>query len=1126
MLPSNPICGNHMEFVFWTGLFFLTYPIIIGVFFSRANKARYESMSGIIAELRQMIAELRSKVTRLESDARVAQLAKDHKPAPAASAEAKDRDVAHPSPAVPPAPPHSMAASPAKTPEPAARGTAGDAAPAQSPTAVLSAAAMAATHAAAQPAGAVAPPDVKSAIRKAADDELDRFAPPPVAPAPPPAWLLALKKWLFTGNLVAKFGLLILFIGVSFLLKYVAERVTIPIELRLAGVVLADIALLAWGWRIRTSRRGIGLPVQGAALAIMMLVTFGAFQRFHLIPSGLAFSLLLALTVFTCVLAVLQNAVWLAAFGIAGGFAAPILVSTGQGSHVGLFSYYALLNAGVLAIALKRSWRLLNLLGFGFTFAVGTAWGALRYSPDNFLTSQGFLVLFFLSYVAIALAYAARQAPKLKHYVDATIVFGTPILAFGLQVGLVKDKPFGLALSALALGLFYTGLASLLWRRRGGNHKMLVDAFLAMGIVFGTLALPFALDDRWTSGAWALEGAALVWIGLRQKRVLTWAFGLLVQAGAWFSFIAALLGLDMGTAGQANIWLGFLLLTGSAFAMAINFRGQEEGPGARAFAVAGNLFLGLASLWLLAGAWTEILVRNASRPLNLGTLLVASAMATALVLVVVAKRMQWRVARAFAMIAQMAGGIALLYLAMLRGSSWAYMPVDIVPGALMIAAGALYSSWHFERKLAGRLGASLATFLLGWAAFWWFGPILNLLEWPRQLAEMVFDDQVPLGWPVYLMSVTVSALAFAWLAARLSWMKLRWLSATCWLALAMATVSILHDLYRTNWDMPHAARWSALAVLWLAGELLLYYWPANGWSIGPRWLKLLHFVRSAGPWMMIWPVGRELFGALLYHNDGAQAELLERAGWLVSGSWATYIPTWLMMIALVWLVGRSRSDRWPAKPIASWYRTVLVPAGVVWSLLLAAYWNLMQNGAMAPLPYLPVLNPLDLTTGFAAALAVAAYRMVNAQAAGSAFAATALLASLPRAAGFAAYAWFNLMLLRTAANYLGIDYRIDALMASQFVQAMLSLTWCVTALVLMRRAALQGKVEGGRPWLWIQGALLLGVVVAKLFIADLANVGSMARIVSFVGVGLLMVLIGYLAPYPSQPARAPEPVAA
>ena len=55
---------------------------------------------------------------------------------------------------------------------------------------------------------------------------------------------------------------------------------------------------------------------------------------------------------------------------------------------------------------------------------------------------------------------------------------------------------------------------------------------------------------------------------------------------------------------------------------------------------------------------------------------------------------------------------------------------------------------------------------------------------------------------------------------------------------------------------------------------------------------------------------------------------------------------------------------------------------------------------------------------------------------------------------------------------------------------------------------------------WSVGAVLLGIVVCKLFVVDLANGGSMARIVSFVGAGLLMLLIGYFAPFPKAEGEA------
>ena len=46
------------------------------------------------------------------------------------------------------------------------------------------------------------------------------------------------------------------------------------------------------------------------------------------------------------------------------------------------------------------------------------------------------------------------------------------------------------------------------------------------------------------------------------------------------------------------------------------------------------------------------------------------------------------------------------------------------------------------------------------------------------------------------------------------------------------------------------------------------------------------------------------------------------------------------------------------------------------------------------------------------------------------------------------------------------------------------------------------------------GAALLGVVVVKLLLNDLSNTGTVARIVSFIGVGAGLLVIGYVAPVP------------
>jgi uncharacterized membrane protein len=344
--------------------------------------------------------------------------------------------------------------------------------------------------------------------------------------------------WLTGGNALVRVGVVVLFFGVAFLLKYAYEHSHVPIEVRLIGVALGAAVMLVIGWRLRASKPVYALAMQGGGVGLLYLIVFGAFRLFDLIPGEVAFFLLVAIAAFSAVLAVLQNAMSLAVLGVSGGFLAPVLASTGGGSHVMLFSYYLVLNAGVLGIAFFKAWRPLNVLGFVFTFGIGAFWGARSYQPEFLASTEPFLVLFFLQYLTIAVLFALRQAPQLKHYVDSTIVFGTPLVAFGLQTRLMREIEYGAAWSAVAVAALYLVLAGALHRRHTETLRMLVEAFLALGVIFATLAIPLAFDGRWTSAAWALEGAAAYWVGARQGRRLPRAFGLLLQFAAGIAFIA------------------------------------------------------------------------------------------------------------------------------------------------------------------------------------------------------------------------------------------------------------------------------------------------------------------------------------------------------------------------------------------------------------------------------------------------------------------------------------------------------------------------------------------------------------------------------------------------------------
>ena len=147
-----------------------------------------------------------------------------------------------------------------------------------------------------------------------------------------------------------------------------ARRATRFRRLLACAIGLAAVALLAFGWRLRLSRPDYAQVLQGGAVAVLYLTLFAAFRFYAVIDAMPAFVLMVAVAALAAALAVLQDARSLAIIGALGGFATPLIVSTGSNNYVALFTYYLVLDAGIALVAWSKTWRLLNLVGFAATF--------------------------------------------------------------------------------------------------------------------------------------------------------------------------------------------------------------------------------------------------------------------------------------------------------------------------------------------------------------------------------------------------------------------------------------------------------------------------------------------------------------------------------------------------------------------------------------------------------------------------------------------------------------------------------------------------------------------------------------------------------------------------------------
>jgi uncharacterized membrane protein len=221
--------------------------------------------------------------------------------------------------------------------------------------------------------------------------------------------------------------------------------------------------------------------------------------------------------------------------------------------------------------------------------------------------------------------------------------------------------------------------------------------------------------------------------------------------------------------------------------------------------------------------------------------------------------------------------------------------------------------------------------------------------------------------------------------------------------------------------------------------------------------------------------------------------------------WGAVPAIGLLLIGSLW-----PRESWPFASHRNDYRTVAGSVLVAWMLVFALIANLGSDGNSAPLPYVPLGNPLDLSMALiVAAIALWIVRLARDGIDVQRSMPREILYGIPSTLIFI---WANAIVLRSIHHLYAVPWRFDALWHSTIAQAALSLLWTVIALAAMVWANRRGARAG-----WVAGAALLSVVVVKLFVIDLSHVGGVERIVSFIGVGLLLLLIGYLAPVP--PAR-------
>jgi uncharacterized membrane protein len=175
--------------------------------------------------------------------------------------------------------------------------------------------------------------------------------------------------------------------------------------------------------------------------------------------------------------------------------------------------------------------------------------------------------------------------------------------------------------------------------------------------------------------------------------------------------------------------------------------------------------------------------------------------------------------------------------------------------------------------------------------------------------------------------------------------------------------------------------------------------------------------------------------------------------------------------------------------------------------------NGSAQGDAAPLPYWPLLTPADLAIALLL-LALAHWWTLLVRARPPVWPGAWRAAAGPVAAALA-FVWLNGVIARSVVQWAHVPFSAGALWDSTPFQVAVSISWTLVALAGMLACTRRGWRTP-----WFAAATLLGVTVAKLFVVDLSTLSTPARIGTFLVVGALLLVVGYLSPLPPAAQRA------
>lgn len=322
-------------------------------------------------------------------------------------------------------------------------------------------------------------------------------------------------------NLISKIGIAILVLGIGYFVKYAIDKDWIHETARVAIGILCGGIVMAFAHRLRKRFKGFSSVLVAGAVATFYFTITIAFQQYHIFGQTVAFGIMVIITAFSIFVSIGYDRVELAALALVGGFAAPFMVSTGEGNYKVLFTYIIILDIGMLVLALWRKWNMVTILAYVFTLVLYGSWLGATLVRDVNVPYKGAFVFGTAFYIIFTLMTGIHNVRKKSNFsaLEIAILLSNTFFYYGVGMLVLSDyHPELKGLFVIVLAMINLVLGRLLYKRFDADRK-LVYLFVGLTLTFVTLAGPVQLDGNYITLFWAAESVLLVWLAQRTRMV-------------------------------------------------------------------------------------------------------------------------------------------------------------------------------------------------------------------------------------------------------------------------------------------------------------------------------------------------------------------------------------------------------------------------------------------------------------------------------------------------------------------------------------------------------------------------------------------------------------------------------